>query len=152
MHHPAWQPKGRSTVSPFLTVRDAHKVLEFAKSIFGAEEITPPLWFEDGKLWNAEIAIGDSSIMIAEAPPGDEMIMPGWIYLYVEDVDAMVAKALDAGAQSFMPVEDQFYGDRAGGVKDMAGNIWWIATHEETLTHKEIVERARKVEEERKGK
>lgn len=150
MQHPQWQPKGRSTVSPFLAVREAHKVLDFARTVFGAKEITQPLWFEDGRLWNAEIAIGDSSLMLAEAPADDSMTRPGWIYVYVEDPDAVFEKALAAGAEQVMPVEDQFYGDRAGGVKDMAGNIWWIATHRETISHPELVARAREQERKRK--
>ena len=146
MHHPAWQPKGRSAVSPYLAVRDAHLVLDFAKAVFDAEEITQPLWFEDGRLWNAEISIGDSSLMLAEAPAGDGTAMPAAVYVYVEDPDAVFARAIGAGAEEVMPVEDQFYGDRAGGVRDLAGNVWWIATHRETLNHPDLVARAREVE------
>jgi PhnB protein len=69
-----------------------------------------------------------------------------FLHVYVPDCDRTYAKALDAGATSLMAPSDQFYGDRAGGVTDMAGNIWWIATHQRTLPRTEVERLARDVE------
>jgi uncharacterized glyoxalase superfamily protein PhnB len=90
---------------------------------------------------HAEVTIGDSVIMMGE-PMGEFKPMPCMIYVYVEDTDAVYKQALKAGATSVMEPADQFYGDRNAGVKDMAGNLWWIATHVEDVAPEELEKRA----------
>ena len=90
---------------------------------------------------HAELKIGDSIIMIGEAS-GEWKPMPASIALYVENVDATYARALEAGATSIREPANQFYGDRSGGVKDLAGNHWWIATHIEEIPPQELRLRA----------
>ncbi len=145
----SWRASGRSVVSTFIVVPDAMRVVEFAKAVFDARAIQEPLLRADGSLWNIEIEIGGSTIMLGDARDG--MHRPGFVYVYVEDCDATYEKALAAGAKAIMPPEDQFYGDRSGGVEDMAGNLWWVATHKEDLSAAEIERRAREMEKERAG-
>lgn len=143
-----WKAEGRSTVSSFVVVPDAMRVVDFAKTVFGARAREEPLLRKDGSLWNIELDIGGSTVMIGEATdPSFER--PGFLYVQVEDCDAVYRKALAAGATSIMTPDDRFYGDRDGGVQDMAGNWWWIATHKEDLSAEEIQKRARKEEERR---
>lgn len=134
-------PEGYHTVTPYLTVQGADKVLDFLKKAFDAEEIhcmTSP----DGKVTHAEVRIGDSVVMLAEAR-GEWKPMPSAIYLYVKDADATFKRAVNAGATIVMEPADQFYGDRSGGVKDVAGNFWWIATHKEDVPPEEMNRRAK---------
>lgn len=133
-------PSGRSALCPFLVVKDAVGTIAFAKAVFAAREIAPPLFRSDGRLWNAELEIGGVTVMLGEA--GDGFERPGFLYVYVEDADAAYAAALDAGAKPIMPLEARFYGARDGGVEDPAGNLWWIGTQRETLTPEEIKARA----------
>ena len=132
-------PEGYHTVTPYLTVQGAAKLVDFLKQAFGAEEIfrtTGP----DGTIRHAEVRIGDSVVMMAE-PRGEWKPMPGAIYLYVNDTDAAYKRALQAGATSLMEPADQFYGDRSAGVKDPVGNHWWIATHIEDVPPAELAKR-----------
>jgi len=115
--------------------------------VFDAQLLSPPLRKTNGTIWNAELTIGESSIMLGEATSA--MARPGFVYVYVEDADAIYAKALAEGASPVMPVEDQFYGDRAGGVTDPCGNIWWIATHQRSLSDAELKAAAAKAEADR---
>jgi PhnB protein len=87
--------------------------------------------------------------MLADLPDGVPK-QAAILYVYVEDADATYKRALAAGAEEFMPVEDQFFGDRAGGVKDAQGNTWWIATHRRDMTDAEI-EAAARIEEKRRA-
>lgn len=144
-----WRASGRSVVSAYLVVPDAMRVVDFAKAVFDARALREPLFRTDGSLWNIELDVGGSTIMVGEARDG--MHRPGFLYVHVEDCDATFEKALAAGAKAIMPPQDQFYGDRDGGVEDMAGNWWWIATHKEDLSTAEIERRARAVEKERGG-
>lgn len=141
-------PEGYHSVTPYLIVKDAARAIEFYKKAFGATEL---LRFPDpsGKVGHAEIKIGDSPIMMADEFP--EMGArspqsfggsPVLIHLYVEDVDARVRQAVAAGAKLVRPVEDQFYGDRSGGVEDPFGYVWYLATHKEDLTPEEMRRRA----------
>ena len=102
-----------------------------------------------GKVHHAEIRIGDSRIMLADEHPEIQALSPKTIggspvsiHLYVEDVDAAVDRAVEAGAKLIRPVADQFYGDRTGGIEDPFGYRWFIATHKEDLTTDEIRQRA----------
>jgi PhnB protein len=133
-------PEGYHTVTPYLTVRGAVKLLEFIQKAFNATilfEMKRP----DGSLGHAEAQIGDSRLMIGEAPP-DAPAMPAMLYLYLPDADKAYAQAIKAGAESVREVATQFYGDRSGGVKDMCGNQWWVATHVEDVSAEEVERRA----------
>ena len=133
-------PNGFHTVTPFILVKHADKVVEFLQRAFGAAEIYR-LEHEDGSIWHSQVKLGDSMMMLGDVrdqyPP-----VPCSIYLYLPDSDAAYRNALREGATSLMEPADQFYGDRAGGVRDPIGNIWWIATHIEDLSHSEWNRRA----------
>lgn len=133
-------PKGYHNVTPHLINENATRVIEFLKRAFDAEEINR-LSAPDGRLVHAEIKIGDSMIMIGEAS-GTWKAMPASIALYVENADATYKRALQAGATSLKEPADLFYGDRTGGVIDLAGNHWWIATHLEDVPPEELKLRA----------
>jgi uncharacterized glyoxalase superfamily protein PhnB len=135
---------GRSRVSAFITVPDATAVIRFAEAVFGAELVRPPLHRADGRLWNAELAIGDCTILLGDAD--GEMARPGFLYVHVPDARATYDRALEAGASSVMPPEKRFYGDIDGGVADAQGNLWWIASHVEDVAPEEMQRRARELE------
>ncbi len=133
-------PEGYHTVTPCLVAEGAAKLIDFLKQAFGAEErfrMARP----DGGVMHAEVKIGDSMVMLGDANE-QWKAMPGVIYLYVDDADAVYRRALEAGAASVMAPVDQFYGDRHGGVKDFAGNLWWIGTHKEDVPPDELKRRA----------
>jgi uncharacterized glyoxalase superfamily protein PhnB len=134
-------PDGYHTVTPYLTVRGAAKVLDFLKQAFSAETTHEPLKRPDGKIMHAEVKIGDSRVMIAEE---SEMAQaaPSSLYLYVGNVDGVFQQAVKAGGQTIMEPMDMFYGDRAGCVKDSFGNKWTIATHKEDVAPQEMAKRA----------
>ena len=90
---------------------------------------------------HALVQIGDSMVMMGEAMEGFPP-MPGSIYLYVSDTNAVYRRAVEAGGESMMEPADQFYGDRNAGIKDPSGNRWWIATHVKDVEPEEIARRA----------
>lgn len=139
-----WQAPGRSSVSTFIICEGAMDIIAFAETVFDAVQLRKPLLRANGDLWNAEIKIGDTTLMLSEAT--EDMRFPAFVYVQVEDVDATFKKAIAAGAKEFMKPQDQFYGDRDGGVADKAGNVWWIGTHQKKLTDAEIEAGARKAE------
>lgn len=133
-------PDGYPTVTPYLVVEGATRVLDFLAAAFDAKERTR-MEGPNGTIGHAEVTIGDSLIMVGDA--GSEFpARPGTLHLYVEDCDATYERALAAGATSERPPEDQFYGDRMAGVNDSAGNQWWIATHVEDVSPDEMARRA----------
>jgi PhnB protein len=142
-------PDGYHTVTPYFTVKDAARAVEFYKQAFGAIEAMR-MADPKGKIRHAEIRIGDSPIMIGdEFQEFPEMRSfqalggsPVSVYLYVEDVDAMFNRAVAAGAKVRSPIRDEFYGDRVGAVEDPYGLAWFIATHKEEVAPEEIVRRA----------
>ncbi len=136
-------PAGFHTLTPYLMVSDGRAAVAFYQQALGATvhnlDAVP-----DGPFLNAELQIGTSKLMIgqheiAESSPG---LPPVSIYVYVEDVDAVHANALAAGATVVSPLTDQFYGNREGGIRDPFGIVWWLASHIEDLTPEEIAERA----------
>jgi PhnB protein len=138
-----FKPDDYRTVTPYLIVPGAPKLLAFMKQVFDAKErfvMAGP----DGTVGHAEVAIGDSVIMFADSSPryGPRNAM---LYLYVEDVDATYKRALEAGATSVTEPADQFYGDRSAGVEDSFGIHWGIATHVEDVAPEEIAKRAKAV-------
>jgi len=135
-------PKGFGTVTPFLTVKDAARLIEFMKQAFGAQ-VAFRMDGPNGTVAHAEVKIGDSMLMIGEAPEGQEV--RSMLHLYMPDTDAVYKSALDAGAVSIREPADQFYGDRSGGVRDFCGNQWWIATHIEDVSMEEMQRRMAKM-------
>jgi PhnB protein len=141
-------PEGYHTVTPYLTIRNAADALDFYKRAFGATELFR-MSDASGKVGHAEIRIGDSAIMLSDEFPemnarSPESIggSPVAIHLYVEDVDAVVKRAVEAGAEVVRPVENQFYGDRGGMLSDPFGHSWWVSTHVEDVPMEEIRKRA----------
>jgi uncharacterized glyoxalase superfamily protein PhnB len=132
-------PDGYHTVTPYLSVSDAAKLLDFLKRAFDAK--VNAMHRPDGKVAHAEVQIGDSKIMVADAHEASQA-MPTVLYMYVESVDAMYQRAISAGGTSISQPTTQFYGDRHGGVKDPTGNMWWIATHVEDVPPDELQRRA----------
>ena len=137
-------PDGYHTVTPYFTVRNAAAALEFYKKAFGAVEV---MRFDmpGGGVAHAEIQIGDSKVMLGDENPdfGNKSPQtlggtPGGLCIYVEDCDAVFAKALAAGATVMKPMADQFYGDRSGTVIDPFGHAWTIATHKEDVSLDEM--------------
>ena len=142
-------PEGYNTVSPYLDVDDAEKAIEYYTKAFGAKE-TVRMDGPDGRIGHAELKIGESLLMLSDPfpesstkPPTELGATSVSIFMYVEDVDAVVQKAVDAGATVTMEVEDQFWGDRFGSITDPFGHNWSIATHIEDLTPEEIEERGK---------
>jgi PhnB protein len=137
-------PEGYHTLTPFLTVRDAMRAIEFYKKAFGAEErgiAKGP----DGKVMHAELKIGDSIIMLSDEFPDYGALSPlsnggagMGLHIYVEHVDEAFDRAVKAGAQVEMPVSDQFWGDRYGKLKDPFGHKWSIATHTKDMSQDEM--------------
>jgi len=132
-------PAGYHTITPYLSVEGADKLITFLQAAFDAEEIMR-LPVPDGTIRHAEVRIGDSPLMMTDAC--DQMAAtPCTIHLYVEDVDAMYRRALEAGATSVQEPQDMFYGDRTAGVKDPFGNHWYMATHIEDVSTEEVQRR-----------
>jgi len=133
-------PDGYHAVTPYLLVADGARMLEFLQRGLGAE-ILGRHDLPNGRLMHAEVRIGDSPVMLGEA--GERCApMPCMLYLYVNDCDAAYARALAAGAKSVREPQNQFYGDRSGGVVDAEGNQWWFGTRVEDLSPAELEARA----------
>lgn len=143
-------PEGYHTVTPYLVVKDAKRALEYYKKAFGAET-TMSMPSPDGRVMHAEMRIGNSMVFVSDefpdmapqikAPESTGGTVTGSIFLYVPDVDAVVKRAVGAGARVTMPVADMFWGDRFGKVADPFGHHWGIATHKEDLTPQEMKKR-----------
>jgi PhnB protein len=124
---PTAVPQGLRSLNVYLHPRGADQLINFLKRAFGAEEVARYA-SADGIIQHAQAKIGDSVIEMGEAH-GQYQPMPTMFYLYVEDADALYARATREGAISISPPTDQPYGDRSGGVSDPFGNQWYIATH-----------------------
>src|SRR5262245_30835906 len=142
-------PDGYHTVTPYLVVEDAAAAIDYYTKVFAATE-RERMDTPDGKVGHAELEIGDSLVMLSDASPQFSTRAPtevgattASIFLYVEDVDAVVKGAVDAGATVLMEVADQFWGDRFGTVQDPFGHQWSVATHIEDVPPEEIEERAK---------
>ncbi len=133
-------PDGYHSVTPYLIVEGVARLIEFLTRAFDAKE-TLRSEGPGGAIMHAQVKIGDSFVMMGEAQ-GPFKPMPGSVYLYVADTDAVYKRALEAGGVSIMQPADQFYGDRSAGVKDPSGNYWWIATHIEDVAPAELAARA----------
>ncbi len=142
-------PEGYRTVTPHLVCDKAGEAIDFYKKAFGAVELAR-MPGPDGRIMHAELRIGDSPIMLADAFPefGSQGPLalkgsPVTIHLYVNDADAAWARALEAGARPTMELADMFWGDRYGQVADPFGHLWSIATHKRDMTDEQIREAMR---------
>jgi PhnB protein len=142
-------PDGYHTVTPYLTLDDAAAAIDYYEQAFGAKERVR-MDMPNGKVGHAELEIGDSLVMLSDAMPDGSSQPPSelggttaGVFLYVEDVDAVVKKAVDGGGTITMEVEDQFWGDRFGSVRDPFGHVWSVATHVEDVPPEEMAERAK---------
>jgi PhnB protein len=142
-------PEGYHTVSSYLAVDDAARAIEYYANAFGAKELVR-MDAPGGKIGHAELEIGDSRIMLSDPSPQASTRPPkelggtsASLFMYVEDVDAVVKQAVDAGATVTMDVADQFWGDRFGVVTDPFGHVWSVATHVEDVPPEEMAERAK---------
>lgn len=141
-------PKGHSQLTTYLSVSSASDAIAFYIKAFGAKEIsrfTAP----NGKIPHADIQVGNTVVMLSDELPDAGLLGPNTIggtpvtlYLFVEDADATFAAALQAGAEALRPVQDHFFGDRAGQVLDPFGHRWTIATHIEDVAADEYQRRA----------
>ncbi len=139
----AWKPAGYHSVTAYLAIRNADQAVAFYQRAFGAETVMK-LTLPDGKYAHAEIRIGDSHVMMAEENPQWGNASPQTLggspvsfLVYVPDVDAAFVRALQAGCTEVRPVQDQFYGDRSGTLKDPYGFQWSLATHVEDVSEAE---------------
>ena len=118
-------PPGFGTVTPYFFVDDAPAFVAFLIDGLGGAETLRSMR-PDGQIANVQVVLGTSTVMVSEASPAFPA-MAGSYYLYVEDADAAMRRALDHGASEVMAVGDMAYGDRQGGVRDAHGNVWWIS-------------------------
>ncbi len=141
-------PDEYNGVTPYLIVDDAARAIEFYKQAFSATEVYR---FDapGGRVGHADVKIGDTHVMLADEHPQVGARSPKTIggspvslSLYVEDVDATVEKAVEAGARIVRPVANQFYGDRTCGLEDPFGHVWYVATHVEDVSDEEMQKRA----------
>ena len=140
-------PTGYHTVTPYLACGDAAAAIEFYKKAFGAAEVFR-MAAPGGRIGHAEVKIGDSRIMLTDEYAEMNFVGPlsrggttVHIHLYVKDVDAMVERAVAAGAKLLREVKDQFYGDRTGTLEDPFGHSWSLATHIEDVSNEEVMRR-----------
>lgn len=120
-------PKGFTTLFPYIFAEDADPYVDFLVAGLGGE-IVGIHRSDDGIVLNAQVRFNDTTIMVSESR-GERPKTQGTFYLYVEDADAAMSRAVAAGGEQVMPATDMPYGDRQGGIKDAQGNIWWISQH-----------------------
>lgn len=141
-------PEGYPQVTPYLSVDGAAAAIDFYGAVLGAtERMRMPA--PDGKIGHAELQLGDSVIMLSDEHPEMGILGPKsvggtavTISVYVEDVDSVFEKAVQAGAKALRPVENQFYGDRSGQFEDPFGHRWNVASHIENVPPDEMAKRA----------
>ena len=139
-------PEGFQTMTPQLALDNAAQTIDWYVKALGAKELRRSAG-PDGKIMHAELTIGSSLFIVNDAMMGSKGPKayggsPASWWVYVEDCDALFKKAVAAGAKVQMPMEDQFWGDRAGAIIDPEGFTWWIATRKEELAPDEIQKRA----------
>lgn len=142
-------PEGYHTLTPYLAVDDATAAIEFYQRAFGAKERVR-MHGPDGMIAHAELEIGDSKVMLADPfpqastrPPKELGGTSVSVFVYVENVDEVFQRAVDAGATATMEPDDQFWGDRFGSVTDPFGHSWQISTHVEDVPPEEMEKRSK---------
>jgi PhnB protein len=140
-------PEGYHNVTPYLFVRSAASAIDFYKNVFSAAEVVR-MAGSNGKIMHAELRIGDSIVMLADENPPTGVMSPQTIggfsvglHVYVENVDAVIQKAVENGAKMLRPIKNQFYGDRSGSLLDPFGHMWSVATHIEDVSPEEMRKR-----------
>jgi len=141
-------PTGYASITPYLCIKGAAAAIDYYRQVFNAEErMRMPM--PDGKVAHAELQIGGSVIMLADEFPEMDFLSPATIggtgvslMLYVQDCDKTFARAIELGATSQTQLQDQFWGDRCGTVKDPYGHVWTIATHIEDVSPEEMARRS----------
>jgi PhnB protein len=146
------------SVIPYLCIRGAAKAIEFYKQAFGAKETFARITDSSGRVGHAEIAIGGSTIMLADEHPEIGVVGPPTLggspvsfMVNVPDVDAMVGRAVAAGGKLTRPVENRFYGHRNGEITDPFGYRWTLSTRVEDVSEEEILRRAAEEEKRRQA-
>ncbi|MDQ3473770.1 MAG: VOC family protein [Acidobacteriota bacterium] len=141
-------PEGYHSVTPYLSIKGAAAAIDYYKEVFGATELFR-MAGPEGKIGHAEIKIGNSPIMLADEYPDMEFVSPQTLggtpiglMIYVDDVDTMFKNAISGGAKEIKPLQNQFYGDRSGTLKDPFGHVWTVATHVEDVAPEEMERRA----------
>lgn len=124
-----YKPTGYSSVSIYMMADEAQRVVKFAKAVFHAE-ILRKMDRADGRIMHAELRIDDSIVMLSDSTE-EYPAFPVWLHVYVPDVDAAYARALEAGGVSVQAPAQKGDEDRRSGVRDPAGNVWWISTRVE---------------------
>lgn len=144
-------PEGYHSITPYLVVQGASGAIDYYKKVFGATE-RMRMDAPGGRVGHAELAIGGSTIMLADEFPdmgirGPKAFggSPVSILLYVPNVDEVFKRAVDAGAKALRPVADQFYGDRMGTLEDPFGHVWSVATHVEDVAPEEMQRRSQEM-------
>jgi PhnB protein len=144
-------PADRHGVVPYIAVAGGASAIDFYTKVFGATE-TFRLEQPDGRIGHAELSIGGNVIYLCDEFPdygttGPLSVggTPVMLHLYVKDVDDVAQRAIDEGATILRAVEDQFYGDRGGKLRDPFGHVWWIASHIEDVSPDEMRARAEKL-------
>jgi PhnB protein len=132
--------RGSPALSPYLTVKDAAAAIDFYRAAFGAVELFR-LTADDGRIGHAELSIAGTTVMLSDEWPDFGVLSPPSLggspvklHLYVDNCDAVVARAVAAGATLMRPVTDQFYGDRSGMIADPFGHSWFVATRTEPVS------------------
>ncbi|MDY7233145.1 VOC family protein [Hyalangium rubrum] len=132
-------PKGFTTVTPHLAVKDAHAALAFYKKAFGAKVLGKML-APDGKVMHSDVQIGDAHVFVSD-PMMNSVPSSSTLHLYVENADKAWKKAVGAGAQVVMPLENVFWGDRYGVLSDPFGQQWAICSQVEDVAPAEMKKR-----------
>lgn len=138
-------PDGYHSITPYLMIKNATSAIEFYKKAFDAQELFRMNGPEGKTIAHAELKIGDSVFMLSDEYPEMNYLSPQsiggspfFMHVYVQDVDTVFNQAISAGGTVLKPVEDQFYGDRTGTLKDPFGHLWSIATHKKDISIDEI--------------
>ena len=139
-------PEGYHAVTPYLIIDGAAGAIDFYKKAFGATELFRMPDPSGKRIAHAEIKIGDSPIMLADESPtmgyrGPKSAngTPVSLMLYVNDVDAVIPRAVEQGAKILQPIKDQFYGDRNGTIQDPFGHVWTVGTHKKDVSSEEMM-------------
>jgi PhnB protein len=138
-------PEGYRSIAPVITCKDAARAIDFYKKVFGATVVVN-MPGPGGMVMHAELQIGDSRIFLGDEFPGMSKapdpqapaLSTFGIFVYTEDVDSLMKRAVDAGARVDMPLQDMFWGDRYGKFTDPFGHSWAVATHTEDVTPEEM--------------
>ncbi len=141
-------PSHLHAVTPSITVTPCADAIEFYKAAFGAEEVGPRMTGPDGVVAHAEVRIGDSVIMLGDEWPDGPTQSPNslngstaTLFIYTDDVDTLWERAIEAGAEEVFPLELQFYGDKAGRVRDPFGHTWGLGQQVEVVSDEEMQRR-----------